>query len=35
MKEILEEYGGAALGAMLGAVLIDYLRRFLEFICGF
>ena len=35
MREILEEYGGEMLGALMGAVFIDLLRRFLELICGF
>ena len=35
MREILEEYAGAMLCALIGAVFIDLLRRFLELICGF
>lgn len=35
MRELLEEYGGAMLNALMGAVFIDLLRRFLELICGF
>lgn len=35
MREILEEYGGAMLCAVTGAVCIDLLRRFLDIVCGF
>lgn len=35
MRELLDEYGGALLCAVAGAVCVDLLYGFLSILCGF